>query len=83
MRYASRVHSCAPKCFVVGLEYMEASEAATPNEGQRKPRYTKEQYRDMSKWFERIGIGTLGSVVAQRLISGSNLVDPFVVVGVS
>ncbi len=60
---------------------MEVDTVATPKEAQQKPHYTKEPYREMAKWFERFAIGTSGTVVAQRIVSGSNLIDPLVVSG--
>jgi hypothetical protein len=50
-------------------------------EGKQDNLYTKEHYREMAKWFERVGIGALGAIVVQRLISGSTLIDPLLVLG--
>ena len=52
------------------------------DEEKLKGRLSSDQYKTFAKWFKEIGLGALGALVAQHIVSGGVLSDPVVVVGV-
>lgn len=47
----------------------------------RERKLTSEQYRTFAKWFKEIGLGALGTLVAQQFLAGGTLFDMVALVG--